>query len=576
MQTISPLTALPTINQPVIIDGYSQPGASANTLAVGDNAAPLIELNGSGAGGGVGVQIAASNSTIRGLIINRFSGGGIQILNGSASNTIAGNFIGTDATGATALPNGFGGVGIFGTTNNLIGGTTPDARNVISGNADAGIGISSPGTTDNLVQGNYIGTNAAGTAIIQNFVGIRIEFGASNNTIGGTTPGAGNTIAFNTGNGVVVGLDTGDTGATGNTIRANSIHDNARLGIDLGNDGVTANGINPRTFPNNGQNYPVLTTANLSGGNVTSTGTLTSTASTTFHLDFYANTAADPTGYGEGQTYLGSLAVTTNGTGNLAAPFTATFPIAPGQKVITATATNATTNDTSEFAQDIIAQPIVTIGNVSQNEGNSGTTPFVFTVTLSAASGQTVTVNYATADGTATTADNDYQAQNGALTFAPGVTTQTITVLINGDTKAEPDETFTVVLSSPANATIAAGGGIGSGTIINDDGGLLLSPTSLPNGTVGQPYSQQIVVSNGTAPYTFSLAGGTLPAGLTLGTDGKLAGTPTAANPFTFMVQAKDAGGVTGSQQYTVTINAAPVIVPQPGGVAGWHEGCDL
>ena len=81
-------------------------------------------------------------------------------------------------------------------------------------------------------------------------------------------------------------------------------------------------------------------------------------------------------------------------------------------------------------------------------EGNSGTTAFVFTVSLSNASAQAITVNFATADGSATLADSDYQGGAGSVTFAPGTTSQTITVLVNGDTKFEPDETFTVNLSA--------------------------------------------------------------------------------------------------------------------------------
>src|SRR5207237_1377561 len=105
-------------------------------------------------------------------------------------------------------------------------------------------------------------------------------------------------------------------------------------------------------------------------------------------------------------------------------------------------------------------QPTISISDVTANEGNVGTTPFTFTVTLSNASSQTVTVNYATADGTATTADNDYVAASGTVTFLPGQTSQTITVQVVGDTKFEPDETFFVNLSMPTNATIADSQGV--------------------------------------------------------------------------------------------------------------------
>ena len=98
--------------------------------------------------------------------------------------------------------------------------------------------------------------------------------------------------------------------------------------------------------------------------------------------------------------------------------------------------------------------PTVSISDVSQAESNSGTTLFNFRVTLSAAPTKTVTVNYATADGSAL-ADSDYQAATGSVTFAPGQTTQTVSVTVNGDRVGEPDEFFFVNLSSPINAVLA-------------------------------------------------------------------------------------------------------------------------
>jgi hypothetical protein len=112
-------------------------------------------------------------------------------------------------------------------------------------------------------------------------------------------------------------------------------------------------------------------------------------------------------------------------------------------------------------------QPTIFIDDVSVNEGNAGTTTLTFTVSLSAASGQPVSVSFASADGTATTAGSDYQATSGTLTFPPGTTTQTISVTVNGDTLNEPDETVLMNLSNPTNATIADTQGVG--TITNDD-----------------------------------------------------------------------------------------------------------
>jgi hypothetical protein len=107
------------------------------------------------------------------------------------------------------------------------------------------------------------------------------------------------------------------------------------------------------------------------------------------------------------------------------------------------------------------------IDDVVVIEGDAGTTNATFTVSLSGVS-QLVTVDYATADGSATTADNDYVAASGQVTFQPGETSQPVTVVINSDLTDEPDETLFVNLSNATNATIGDDQGIG--TIINDDG----------------------------------------------------------------------------------------------------------
>jgi len=113
------------------------------------------------------------------------------------------------------------------------------------------------------------------------------------------------------------------------------------------------------------------------------------------------------------------------------------------------------------------AQPTISISGTSRAEGNSGQTPFVFTVSLSSASAQTVSVNYTTEDGFATVADQDYVATSGTLIFAPGETSKTITVNVIGDKKSEPDETFSVRLSNPSNAAIVVTSA--AGTILNDE-----------------------------------------------------------------------------------------------------------
>jgi outer membrane autotransporter protein len=221
----------------------------------------------------------------------------------------------------------------------------------------------------------------------------------------------------------------------------------------------------------------------------------------------------------------------------------------------------APTSATGTIVNDDV--PSLTIGNITVGEGNAGTADAVFTVTLSAVSTQTVTVNYATADATAT-AGSDYTAQSGTLTFAPGQTTQTVTVPVIGETLPETNETFIVGLSAAANATIATV--TGTGTITNDDVPVTLSP-SLPPPTVGVAYNQAVSASGGNGSYTFALISGALPTGLTLSADGTISGTPTAGGSFLFRIAATDTsaapGPYSGSLSYAVTV-AAPTLVVTP------------
>lgn len=158
-------------------------------------------------------------------------------------------------------------------------------------------------------------------------------------------------------------------------------------------------------------------------------------------------------------------------TNGLPYTFTVTATNAAGTGIASA-ASNSVTPDT------LAPLPSLSINDVSRAEGNAGTTAFIFNVTLTPASASTVTVNYATINGTAT-APSDYAATSGTLTFTPGQTTQTVTVQVNGDTTVEPDETFFVSLSNPVSAMIARAQGVG--TILNDDSA---SSVSAPNKTV--------------------------------------------------------------------------------------------
>ena len=276
----------------------------------------------------------------------------------TTGNQVLGNTIGTDVTGTSALGNSEIGVLIgVGASDNVIGGDTPGAGNLISGNGRVGVWLQEANTSGNQVLGNHIGTDATGTrALGNNEDGVLIGFGASDNVIGGTEGGQGNTIAFNGENGVVV------ESGTGNAILGNSIFANQGLGIDLGDDGVTPNDDGDGdTGPNNLQNFAVITSVTANGNTIIA-GTLNSTANTTFRLELFSNSEPDPSGFGEGERFLGFKDATTDVTGK--ASFVVTFP--GTEENITATATDLDGN-TSEFCAGLstvspwtIYLPIVT------------------------------------------------------------------------------------------------------------------------------------------------------------------------------------------------------------------------
>ena len=188
-----------------------------------------------------------------------------------------------------------------------------------------------------------------GLSITNCNTGVDILDGAQNNTVGSTTAGEGNVIAFNAGDGVLVE----GTGATGNTICGNSIHSNTGLGIDLWSDGVTPNDPGDGDAgANNLQNFPVLALA--TSGSTVIEGTLSSTPNIEFRLEFSANAACDLSGYGEGETFLGSATVVTDGTGNKDFQVSFPAPVTVGQS-ITATATDPD-NNTSEFSKCITVE----------------------------------------------------------------------------------------------------------------------------------------------------------------------------------------------------------------------------
>jgi len=260
--TISVLSSLPAITETVTIDGTSPAptGYSAGN--------PVVVLDGTSAGAGVdGLQIAptASGCIIRGLVINNFNRWGIFINNSGGSNTITGCFIGINQAGTAAAPNTWDGIKIESSPNNTIGGTTLALRNIISGNGGHGISISNANSIGNVVKGNYIGVNKAGTAAVPNSgSGVQIYNASANtNLIGGSTTADRNIIS---GNGIYgvdvvspssatiqnnyIGTSASGLAAIGNTSHGITINNGCPNGFILNNvvsgngTGVTGNGIN--------------------------------------------------------------------------------------------------------------------------------------------------------------------------------------------------------------------------------------------------------------------------------------------------------------------------------------------
>jgi CSLREA domain-containing protein len=353
---IKPVSPLPGIKDRVSMNGYTQPGASPNTLAKGTNAQPRIELDGSSATSSSGLFLGdgSSGSVVKGLVIHSFSKVGIVVQ--SDQNRIEGNFIGTGLDGATDAGNSVHGVEIFGGSNNALGGSSPAQRNLISGNDGVGVEIDTTGSTvpasNNRVQGNLIGTKKDGTTALGNGLSGVFVLGSnalfpnsvSNNTL------SGNTVAFNGKDGVVIATNPLNIeGANGNGLFGNSIFANAEQGIDLADDGPTANDAGDTDKgPNALQNFPVLTSAKTVNGVTTVQGKLNGTPNKGFLVQFFSN----PAGGNEGKKFVGQVGVSNDASGNASFTFSPATAVAAGQNV-TATAiltSEANNFNTSEFS----------------------------------------------------------------------------------------------------------------------------------------------------------------------------------------------------------------------------------
>ncbi len=300
-------------------------------------------------GNTIGVQVRSCEGTIQ---IGGETPGARNVISGNQAEGILvedtgcssgqvniwGNFIGTDPT-ATAAVGNMDGIHVM-APNVVIGGESGQYRNKISGNHNNGIVIERDHTQ---VIGNFIGTDVNGIAALGNeYNGVVIRGDANNNTV------KFNTVAFNGGFGVwVMGS------ANGNLVSQNKIHANGVLGIAIDEPNVIPNDpLDADTGANNRQNYPVLTSAVISGSDIVIMGSLDSAANTAYPIELYASDACDPSGYGEGQRYLITTSATTDANGS--AEFHAGYPSSSlnTSMFITATATDPDGN-TSGFSQCI-------------------------------------------------------------------------------------------------------------------------------------------------------------------------------------------------------------------------------
>jgi len=431
--------SLPPITDAVDIDGTFE-GSDADVIpsgaiegvvlfrfSAGSSTSTLRDLDVALAAPAVRVESGVTGVVIAG---NRFMGqvqifGDDNTLGGTtAADANTGFFaIRVDGNGNDLLRNSTSGglITAFGAPNTVIG-------TVGNGNTTPSITlIDSPGS---VIEGNNIGSGGVG--IGSDDVIVR------NNVIGGTVTVARSGLVLVTG-----------VAITGNSITSSG------LAIDLHANGPTPNDGAPDADPgdNGFQNFPVLTSASLTPGALTVTGTLATTPLTPYQIELFSNDAANP----DARTLLDSFTASTDAAGNLTFTRTITSPLPVAGEVITSTATNrgllptgtGFPNSTSEVSAPIALALPGGLGFESPTytvDEDAGTV--TITVTRTGGDEGTVTVNYATTDGSAT-APADYTETSGTLTFGPGVTEQTFTVPIVQDLQPESDETFTITLSGP-------------------------------------------------------------------------------------------------------------------------------
>ncbi|VAW31830.1 hypothetical protein MNBD_CHLOROFLEXI01-2116 [hydrothermal vent metagenome] len=463
--TITPNSELPAITVPLVIDGETQSGASCPTSNAPANL--QIVLDGSSAGAsaeGLILDTGSEGSVIRGVVIGNFDGSGILIL--SNDNKVRCNHIGLGVDGISVIGNGVSGVFLSGNENrvggqisaqqrnvlsgnfrgiliagednlvrnnfigtasdgmnlvsnasgilgnvtgiyisgnsNTIGGIVSAARNVISGNNGAGFSVN--GGESTVILGNYIGVAKDGESPLPNNYGIQLNGLSIANIVGSTVEGGSNLIAYNSINGLQV--DSNVVGIpTQNEIRGNAIYDNGGLGIDLGNDGVDSNDPGDGdSDENERQNYPVLATLPNS---FFVDATLDSQANSTYQIDIYRNDSCDPSGFGEGQEYLLTEEVTTDGTGQIAFQFLAVGSLPNDFLTATATDPNGNSSEFSACVQlDDVPLITPTVPTATPTPSSTPTNTAILTITPTATTTSTPTITGSPTVGPSPTSTN--------------------------------------------------------------------------------------------------------------------------------------------------------------------------
>jgi hypothetical protein len=482
---ISPASPLPEIVFPLEIDGLSQPGSSSTAWPP----TLRIVLSGTNAGAGAdGIRLGKTvsgdqflaNSTIRGLVVRNFSGAGISLGRGARLTVVRECFIGTTPDGTTAAPNAGGGV-VVDTFGRLTGSDIhgirigqPGAGNLISGNGGAGVLLKS--CEGVAVQGNFIGTNPAGTAGIPNALDGVLLIGdnpdSKYNLIGGTAAGEGNRIAFNSGDGVALGP------VSHIDVLGNSISDNAGIGIDHFNTGGTNGpllgspspndpGDTDSDLPNDKTNFPLLRRALLEGSVTRVIGELDGTPGETFRLEFFSSPAADPSGYGEARTFLGHLIHQVADGPTL---FIAELPAVAAGQFISATSTSLRrlVNSREGTSEISLVVPVETVTVTTAADSGAGSLRSAIIAANSNPGADTITLSPALAGQTfsLTTA---LPTITGPLVLrgAPGV-------ILSGRNAIRP-----LLIDAPGQQVTIEDLTIANGSSAQDGGGILVSAGTL-------------------------------------------------------------------------------------------------